>query len=173
MSQRKHQLQPRRTHHGHWKALIYDDEAFEPFALMIMFAFQWGKPPKVWANSLQICLPKDEPHMPIRINQIKCIQLVCAELNMGFQIVWGHKMMQRAIKAGHVSDYQFGGQSSYMYISAILLKQLSYDICCQMQLTAAIFNNDATAAYNRMIQSQCMILSAREGVNIKAVETHL
>jgi hypothetical protein len=164
---------PEGLHHGHWKALTYDEEAFEPFALMIMFAFQWGEPPKVWANSLQICLPKDEPHMPItRINRIQCIQLVCAALNMGFRIIWGHEMMQRAIKAGHVSDYQFGGRSGYMYISAILLKRLSYDICRQMQLTAAIFNNDATVAYDRMIPSQCMILSAREGVNVEAIETH-
>jgi hypothetical protein len=123
---------PEGLHHGHWKSLIYDDKAFEPFALMIMFAFRWGKPPKVWANSLQICLPKDEPNMPIRINLIRHIQLVCAALNMGFRIIWGHKMMQRAIKAGHVSDYRFGGRSGYMYISAILLKRLSYNICCQM-----------------------------------------
>jgi hypothetical protein len=61
---------PEGLHHGHWKSLIYNDEAFEPFALMIMFAFRWGEPPKVWANSLQICLPKDEPNTPIRINRI-------------------------------------------------------------------------------------------------------
>jgi hypothetical protein len=42
-----------------------------------------------------------------------------------------------------------------------------------MQLTAAIFDNDATAAYDHMIPSQCMILSAREGVNVEAIETHL
>jgi hypothetical protein len=41
---------------------------------------------------------------------------------MGFGIIWGQEMMQQAIKAGHVSDYQFRGRSGYMYISAILLK---------------------------------------------------
>jgi hypothetical protein len=60
-----------------------------------------------------------------------------------------------------------------MYISAILLKRLSYDICRQMQLTAAIFDNDHTAAFDHMIPSQCMILSVQEGVNIEAIETHL
>jgi hypothetical protein len=60
-----------------------------------------------------------------------------------------------------------------MYISAILLKWLSYDICRQMPLTAAIFDNNATAAYDHMIPSQCMILSAQEGVNVEAIETHL
>ncbi len=28
-------------HHGHWKSLIHNDDALEPFALMIMFAFHW------------------------------------------------------------------------------------------------------------------------------------
>jgi hypothetical protein len=42
-----------------------------------------------------------------------------------------------------------------------------------MQLIAAVFDNDATAAYDQMIPSQCMILSAREGVNTEAIETHL
>jgi hypothetical protein len=81
---------------------------------------------------------------------------------MGFRIIWGHKMMQQAIKAGQVSNYQFGGRSGYMYISTILLKWLSYDICCQMRLTATIFDNDHTAAFDHMIPSQCTILSAQE-----------
>jgi hypothetical protein len=34
-----------------------------------------------------------------------------------------------------------------------------------MHLVAIIFDNDATAAYDRMIPSQCMIVSARAGVN--------
>jgi hypothetical protein len=59
---------PEGLHHRHWKSLVHDDDALEPFALMIMFAFQWGEPPKMWENSLQICLPKDEPNLPIKIN---------------------------------------------------------------------------------------------------------
>jgi hypothetical protein len=71
-------------HHGHWKSLIHDVDALEPFVLMIMFAFHWDEPPKTWENSLQICLPKDEPNILIKINRIHWIQLVPAALNMGF-----------------------------------------------------------------------------------------
>jgi hypothetical protein len=42
-----------------------------------------------------------------------------------------------------------------------------------MRLTATTFDNDHTAAFNCMTPSQCMILSAQEGVNIEAIETHL
>jgi hypothetical protein len=92
---------------------------------------------------------------------------------VGFQIIWGHEMMQRAIKAGHVTDFQLGGRSRYMYISAMLMKRVSYDLCRLMQTSAVIFDNDQTAAYDHMIPSRCMILSAREGVNKAAIETQL
>jgi hypothetical protein len=42
-----------------------------------------------------------------------------------------------------------------------------------MRLVAIIFDNDATAAYNRMIPSQCMIVSARAGVNENAIKLKL
>lgn len=61
---------PKGLHHGHWKTLIKDDEAFEPYALMIMFAFKYGEPPDVWTNFLQIILGKDDPGKPIKINRI-------------------------------------------------------------------------------------------------------
>jgi hypothetical protein len=48
-----------------------------------------------------------------------------------------------------------------MAISCVLMKRTYYDIIRLMRLTAVIFDNDATAAYDRMIPSQCMILLAR------------
>jgi hypothetical protein len=42
-----------------------------------------------------------------------------------------------------------------------------------MRLTALIFDNDATAACNRMIPSQCMIVSAQAGVPEGAIQMKL
>jgi hypothetical protein len=38
---------PEGLHHGIWKSLIKDEDAFEPYALMIIFAFKYGEPPNV------------------------------------------------------------------------------------------------------------------------------
>jgi hypothetical protein len=62
---------PEGLHHGIWKTLIKDEDAFEPYALMIMFAFKYGEPPDVWTNSHQIILGKDNPGEPIKINRIR------------------------------------------------------------------------------------------------------
>jgi hypothetical protein len=61
-----------------------------------MFAFKFGEPPDAWTNAMQVMLGKDDPGTPIKINHICQIQLVCAAMNMGFQIIWGHEMMMRA-----------------------------------------------------------------------------
>jgi hypothetical protein len=42
-----------------------------------------------------------------------------------------------------------------------------------MRLVAVIFDNDATAAYDRMIPSQCMITSRRAGVPESAIQMKL
>jgi hypothetical protein len=140
---------------------------------MIIFAFKYGKPPDVWTNSHQIILDKDEPGKPIKINQIRCIQLVCAAMNMGCHIIWGHEMLQQAVRQGLVSPYQFGGINGCMAISCVLLKRTSYDIIRLMQLIVIIFDNDVKAAYNGMIPSQCMILSAQAGMKELAIQMKL
>jgi hypothetical protein len=40
-----------------------------------------------------------------------------------------------------------------MLISAVLLKRLSYDIARQTRMDAIMFDNDATACYDRIIPS--------------------
>jgi hypothetical protein len=59
---------PKGLHHGTWKSLIKDKDAFELYTLMIIFAFKYGEPPDVWTNSHQIILGKDEPGKLIKIN---------------------------------------------------------------------------------------------------------
>jgi hypothetical protein len=137
---------------------------------MIIFAFKYGEPPDVWTNSHQIILGKDEPGEPIKINRIRHIQLVCVAMNMGCRIIWGREMLQRAVRQGLVSPYQFGGINGRMAISCVLLKRTYYNIIRLMQLTPIIFDNDAKAAYDRMIPPQCMILSARAGVKEPAIQ---
>ncbi len=119
---------PKGLHHGKWKALIKDNDTFKPYALMIMFAFKYGKSPDIWTNSHQIILGKDTLGKLIKINQIHQIQLVCAAMNMGCRIIWGHEMLKCAVQKGQVSPYQFGGINERMAISSVLLKWISYNI---------------------------------------------
>ena len=73
-------------------------------------------------------LGKDDPGTHIKLNHIHHIQLVCATLNMGFCIIWGHKMLKQAAAHDLISPYQYGARNDHMAISCVLLKHMSYDI---------------------------------------------
>ena len=95
-------LNPDGLHHGHWKTLIKDDDAFEPYALMIMFAFKFGEPPNMWTSAHQVMLGKDEPGQPIKITHIHRVQLVCAALNMGlFSLAQGMATWQSVVSSSN------------------------------------------------------------------------
>lgn len=49
---------PEGLHHGHWKTLAANEEAFKPFGYMIIFAFRWAEIPKAWQTAVQVCLGK-------------------------------------------------------------------------------------------------------------------
>ena len=51
---------PTRLHYGCWKMLSKDEDTFEPFAMMISFAFRWGMPPMAWETVVQPVLEKDK-----------------------------------------------------------------------------------------------------------------
>ena len=51
---------PTGLHYGHWKMLRKDEDTFEPFAMLISFAFQWGIPPRAWETTVQPVLEKDK-----------------------------------------------------------------------------------------------------------------
>lgn len=60
-----------------------------------------------------------------------------------------------------------------MAISCVLANQASYDVARLARLTAVIFDNGATAAYDQVIPSQRAALSAPAGVGAKPIEMNL
>jgi hypothetical protein len=112
---------PNGLHHGVCKTLIKDEHTFEPYSLMIMFAFKFGEPPDAWTNATQVKLGKDDP---CRTHQDQ-LHLMDAAHPCGNEHGFLHHMGPRD---GLLSPYQFGGVSSHISISCILLKQTSYDI---------------------------------------------
>jgi len=94
-------------------------------------------------------------------------------MNMGFRIIWGHEMLQCAKRNGQLSSLQFGARSRQMATSCVLLKRASYDIIRLTRMTAIMFDNDATAAYDQMIPSQCMLVSVKNGVSEEEIQAKL
>ena len=73
--------------------------------------------------------------------------------------------MANAKKHGILHKAQFGSRQGKMAISAVLLKHISCNILRQTRMDACIFDNDASACYDRMIPSIAMIKSRQAGMS--------
>jgi hypothetical protein len=78
--------------------------------------------------------------------------------------------MENAKKHGILHTAQNGSRRGKMAISTVLLKRLSYDIIRQTRMDACMFDNDATACYDRMIPSIAMLKSRRAGMSQAATQ---
>jgi hypothetical protein len=82
--------------------------------------------------------------------------------------LFGRRLMANAEKHDILHKAQFGSRQGKMAISAVLLKCLSYDTIRQTRMDACIFDNNASACYDRMIPSIAMI-SRRAGLSRSVV----
>jgi hypothetical protein len=161
---------PSGIHYGHYRTMLRDPSIFDTYGLMTIFAFQWGVVPTRWLSAVQILLEKD-PGRP-RISRLRRIQLLEADMNTGFKVIWGHRLLNKATQLGLISDCQYGIRKGRMCLSAVLLKRLSYD-CIRLQChTAAVLDNDMRACYDRIIPSQATLVARRAGLPKHAARFH-
>jgi hypothetical protein len=111
-----------------------------------------------WETVTQPLIPKD-PDTPPRLNRVRHITLIEADLNLCLSELFSRRLMTSAEQHGILHHAQYGSCKGKMSISAVLLKHISYDIISQACMDACVFNNDASACYDRIIPSLAMIKS--------------
>jgi hypothetical protein len=87
--------------------------------------------------------------------------------------LFGRRLMDNTEKHNLLHPRQFGSRKGRMSISAVPLKQISYNHICQTQRDAIIFDNNAQACYDRIIPSQSAIISRWAGMTREAAQTFL
>jgi hypothetical protein len=153
---------PSGRHYGHYRALLRDEQLIGAIANVANYCFLWGITLPRWEKVTQPMIPKD-PGTP-RVTRLRRITLVEADLNVCLSEIFSNRLMNNAEKHGLIHPAQFGSRRGKMAISAVLLKRLSYDIIRQTRMDACIFDNDASACYDRMIPSIAMIKCRRAGL---------
>ena len=92
------------------------------------------------------------------------IQLIEADLNMHFHLVWGKRLIHHSRKQDFIPAEQFGSVPGRQATSALLLKVLSFDLIWLLQTTATVFNNDTTGCYDRILPVLSMICCQHLGL---------
>jgi hypothetical protein len=146
---------PSGRHYGHYRALLRNTDLLACISSIANFCFQWGVTLRRWEKVTQPLIPKDTG--PPKITRLRRIALLEADLNVCLSELFSRRLMPQAEKYGLLHPSQYGARKGKMAIDAVLLKRLSYDIIRQTRMDACVFDNDATACYDRMIPSIVMI----------------
>ena len=124
-----------------------------------------------WTSAVQVMLEKTKGCA--RIDKLRVIQLLEADLHMALRIIFGRRLIQRAEDRGTIPMSQWGSRPNKSSTDAILLKCLSYDGLSLLRHSAIIFNNDCKTAFDCMVPSIGGIALRCLGASSAAVSTLL
>ena len=136
-------------HVGHFKAAVQREEILNVHRIMLLIPFQTSLVPYRWKKTVQTMLEKD-PGQPW-IHRLRIIELFDSQLNAGFQIFIGRKMVWNAVKEKKLHNSSFGSTPGKMASSALLQKILSIDQLRLERRVGGLFDCDATGCYDRIL----------------------
>ena len=138
-------------HIGHFQAATQNDAILNVHRVLLLVPFQTGIVPYRWKQTVQKMLEKD-PGNPW-IHRLRIIELLDAQVNAGFQIFIGRKMVWEAVRQKQLHSASFDSTPGKMASSAVLQKVLSVDQLNWERRAGEIFNCDATGCHDRIIPS--------------------
>ena len=161
---------PSGRHLGHYKALIQDPTLLDCLCKFLNIAISRGISVSRWSNAVNVMIEKD-PGQP-KINRLRIIHLFEADYNLFLKIMWGSRLVRRAVLFDVLHDGQHGSVPGRNPMDPIMLHQLTTDLCRLLKLNFARFDNDASACYDRIIVALAMLAARRCGMPNSAIRTH-
>jgi hypothetical protein len=112
-----------------------------------------------------------DPGRP-KINRLRIIHLFEADLNFNLKLMWGHRLVRRAVELDLLQNGQHGSIPGRTTLDPIMLTQLSTDISRVQKINMIRFDNDASACYDRIIVALGMLAARRCRMPENAIQTH-
>ena len=157
-------------HLGHYKSALQEQQILEVHRIMLLIPFKIAKVPTRWRKTVQTMLQK-ESHAPW-IHRLRIIELFDAQVNAGFQIFIGRKMVRNAVAKGTLHESSYGSTPGQMASSAILQKVLVTDQLRIERRAGGIFDCDATGCYDRILPHFASVHLQKLGLS-KQISTFL
>ena len=148
-------------HMGHYRAGLSSPEISEIHLHMINIPLLCGFSGTRWKKSIAVMVAKDQGMT--KINRMRIIQLLEADLNAVLGCVFGRRMVGFAVKHCSINESQFGRPGTLCQ-SAVLNKVLSFDISRLIKQDTAAMEVDAEGCYDRMVPELVAITCRRLGM---------
>ncbi|KAI2505070.1 hypothetical protein MHU86_9346 [Fragilaria crotonensis] len=161
---------PSGRHLGHYKAIIKESTLLTCLRQFLHVTVQSGLTLRRWCNAVNILIEKD-PGRP-KLTRLRIIHLFEADINLFLKLIWGSRLVKRAVSLNLLNDGQHGSTPRKKAIDPIMLTQLTTDLCRILKHNLARFDNDASACYDRIIVALGMLAARRCGMPETAVQTH-
>ena len=97
------------------------------------------------------------------IENLRIMQLLEADMNWLLHFLWGKQLDRHALDAGIYNDAQFASPGKLCQ-SAIVNKVLFFDLLRQKRQFGALADNDATAAFDRVLPALCVVTCRQLGM---------
>ncbi len=140
---------PHGLHVDHYKAALHKPAILNVHRILLLIPFKIGLVPKRWRRTVQTMLEK-EPRLPW-IHRLQIIELFDTQVNAGFQIFVGRKMMRHAVTNDLQQAESFGSTLGKMATSALVQKSVAIDQLRIEQRAGGIFDCDASGCYDRIL----------------------
>ena len=149
-------------HYGHYKVLskLGDDTIIGVLFDLVNIAFITHSPLPRWRHATQLMLEKGKGPS---VENLRIIQLLEADMNWLLRFLWGRKLEKHATVAGIYNEAQFASPGKLCQ-SAILNKVLFFDLLRQTRQYGALMDNDATAAFDRVLPALCVVTCRQLGM---------
>ena len=157
-------------HLGHYKALIQDPMLLDCFGKFFNIAISRGIAVPRWSQAVNVMIEKDKGQP--RINRLRIIHLFEADYNLFLKMMWGSRLVRRALQMNLLNDGQHGSVPGRTTMDPIMLNQLTTDMCRVLRINYVRFDNDASACFDRIIVALGMLAARRCGMPAHAVQTH-
>ncbi len=154
---------PSGRHLGHYKVLVSDPILLDCLSKFLNIAISRG-------IAVNVMIEKD-PGQP-KIHRLRIIHLFETDFNLFLKIMWGSRLVKRAVKLNLLNDGQHGSVPGRTTMDPVMMNQLTTDLCRLLKVNYARFDNDASACFDRIIVALGMMAARRCGMPIDAVRTH-
>ncbi len=160
---------PSGRHIGHFKAIASDDRFATIWASMMSIPHVAGFTPSRWKEVVDVMLEKVPGNS--KIHRLRIVALQESDFNQSNRLAFGRPIMHYLEDKKSLPKMQHGSRPAKLCISAVLNKQLQFEIQRMHKQPFVYIENDAIGCYDRIANPLVILFLLKLGVSNLTIQS--